>query len=306
MRRILIGCGIACLLVIVLLVAGGIAVGSWVRSKVDTKQVESLHAELDKRFGTAEDWVPPLDGTIDPARIALFASVRDSIAAVRKSAAADFATFLHMAGRDRPEGRPVLEKALDMLNMAKNGTTMATSMVSYFTTQQSVLLAQGMGPGEYRYLYCMAYFAWLQWDPVATPDVREALERASMLREVETARARYGRLLRSQLENQRRDLQAKPVRTPAEEAELTVLTAELEDVAKTDRFPFIGRVPPVTAASLEPYRARLESTLPQEPAEIALDLFRAGKNRGGGFNIDFDDGSGAAGREKIESRVRNR
>ena len=296
MRRILIGCGIACLVVIVMLVVGGIAVGSWVRSQVDTKQVESLHAELEKRFGSAESWVPPLDGKLDPARVALFAAVRDSIAAGRRVAAADFSTFMHVVGRNRPEGRPALEKLLDVVSTARNGTTMATSMVKYFTTQERVLLDNGMGPGEYRYLYCTAYFAWLQWDPMAKPEVRDALQRANMLQEVETARARYGRLLRGQLENQRRDLEAKTVRTPAEDAELSLLKAELEDVAKTERFPFIGRLPATTTAALEPHRARLEATLPQDAAEIALDLFRAARKRGGGFNIDFDDRSGSAGR----------
>lgn len=292
MRRILIGCGIACLVVIVALVAGGIAVGSWVRSKVDTKQVETLHAELEKRFGTPENWVPPLDGTLDPARVALFAALRDSIAAVRKGAAADLATFIHVAGRDRPEGRPWIEKILDGANMAKNGTTMLTSMVNYFATQERLLLGNGMGPGEYRYLYSMAYFGWLEWDPVAQPQVRDALQRASLLEEVETARARYGRLLGTQLENQRRDLEAKSARTPAEDAAWALLKAELEDVAKTGRFPFAGRVPAPVAAALEPYRGRLQSTLPEDPAEIALDLFRAGKGRGGGLQIQFDDGSG--------------
>jgi len=211
-------------------------------------------------------------------------------------AAADLATFTHVAGRDRPEGRPWIEKVIDVASMAKNGTTMMTSMVNYFTTQQRVLLAHGMGPGEYRYLYSMAYFGWLQWDPVSQPEVRDALQRASLLREVETARSRYGRLLRTQLENQQRELAAKSARTPAEDAAYALLKTELEDVAKTDRFPFIGRVPAPVAAVLEPYRGRLQSTLPQEPAEIALDLFRASRGRRGGFQVDFDDGAGRRSR----------
>ena len=122
-------------------------------------------------------------------------------------------------------------------------------------------------------------------------DIRDALQRASLLREVETARSRYGRLLRTQLENQQRELAAKSARTPAEDAAYALLKTELEDVAKTDRFPFIGRVPAPVAAVLEPYRGRLQSTLPEEPAEIALDLFRASKGRRGGFQVDFDDGA---------------
>jgi hypothetical protein len=274
-KKLLIGCAVAVGLCVVVLVVGGILVGSWVRGKLpDTKELEQMQVQLHDRFGTPESFVPPLDGVPSRDRIEQFVAVRESLATHRANAAANLATFMHVVKRTRPEGRPVMEKIIDALSVAKGGTIMASSMVEYFHTRDRLLLASQMGEGEYCYLYGLTSFAWLQWDPLSKPEVREALERVEFLNEVENARSRYGKLVARQLDNTRQALEAKAARTPAEEAALGVLRTELDAASRTDRFPFLGQVPAAASAAFEPYRARLQATLPQDPAEIALDLLR--------------------------------
>ncbi len=275
MKKLLVGCAIAVGVCLTVLVLGGILVGSWVRGKLpDTKQLEQMQAQLQERFGAPESFVPPLGGVAGRDRIEQFVAVRESLTTHRANAAANLATFMHDVKRARPDGRPVMEKIVDAVSVAKGGTLMAGSMVDYFRTRDRLLLANEMGEGEYCYYYGMTSFAWLQWDPLSKPEVREALKRVEFLEEVESARARYGKLVARQLANTQKALEAKPERTPAEEAALGALRTELEASSRTDRFPYVGQMPAAAAAALEPYRARLQATLPRDPAEIALDLLR--------------------------------
>ena len=275
MKKLLIGCAVAVGVCVAVLVVGGILVGSWVRGKLpDTKQLEQMQTQLHERFGAPEAFVPPVNGVPSRDRIEQFVAVRESLATHRANAAANLATFMHVVKRARPDGRPVMEKIVDAISVAKGGTLMAGSMVDYFRTRDRLLLANAMGEGEYSYYYGLTSFAWLQWDPLAKPEVREALQRVEFLNEVENARSRYGKLLARQLENTHKALEGKAGRTPAEEAALGVLRTELDAANRTDQFPFLGQVPAAAAAALEPYRARLQAALPQDPAEIALDLLR--------------------------------
>src|SRR5262249_31044820 len=157
---------------------------------------------------------------------------------------------------------------------------MAASLVRYYSSLDRMLLASDMGPGEYRYLYSLTYFAWLSWDPLASAEVRSTLEHADLLKEAQGLRGQYGKLFARQLDNTRAALQDKPKRTPLEEGTLQLLNFELADAQRTDRFPFMGQVPEIESKVLEPYRARLQASIPQEAAEILLDLMSSDEKRG--------------------------
>jgi hypothetical protein len=277
MRKLLIGCGALVGVVALCLVIGGVLVASWVRKNLpDSKELQAVHQQLEQRFGAPEAFVPPLDGVPAADRVARFVTVRETLAPQRAAAAGRLASFLQQARRERAAERPWITKAVETFGMVRGGGELAVAMAQYFGSRDRLLLEAEMGEGEYRYLYGVAHFAWLGWQPTADSTVATTVRRIDpdLVEEVEGARGRIGRLLRQQLENQQRALEAKPQRTPAEEAALVALRAELPVAGREDALPFFGRLPAAWTATLVPYRERLAAALPQQPLEIALDVMR--------------------------------
>ena len=210
MRKVLIGCGIVAALFVVVLIVGGVVVSSWVKSKFpDTDRIESRQAEMRERFGDPDRFTPPLDGGIPRDRLEIFVALRDSLTAPRDSAAAGLARFVRETKRDRPQDRGRLGKISDAIGMAQGGADMVSGILSYFGRLQEMMLDAGMGDGEYAYWYCLTALSWLEWDPLASPDLDQVLHDIDMQGDAAELRGQLLRTYRRQLGNLRRDLAAK-------------------------------------------------------------------------------------------------
>jgi hypothetical protein len=276
-RKLLIGCGVVAGLVAIVCLVVGITVVSWVRKNLpDSKQLQAVHQQLEQRFGAPEAFVPPLDGVPPADRVARFVAVREALAPQRAAAAGRLSSFIQQARRGRDAERPFITKAVETIGIVRGGGEMAVAMATYFGSRDRLLLDNEMGEGEYRYLYGLAHFGWLGWHPTADTTVVAAVRRIDqdLVDEVDGARARMGRLMRRQFENQQRELEAKSQRTAAEESALAALRAELPVAAREDATPFFGRLPPAWTTTLAPHRERLLAALPQQALEIALDVMR--------------------------------
>jgi hypothetical protein len=253
----------------------------------DLKQAEQLAKQLQESYGEPADFVPPLDGGVPADRIALFATVRDSLVGPRARNAASLG-FLIDAQRAPGTQQPTAEKIADKIGLMQGGLSFMGGLLDYLNHQQQALLTAGMGQGEYEYWLSLTSFSWLQWDPLAVPEDVEMLRRMQFLSEVEEAPRVFGTAFRAQLENARRELEALAQRTPAQEAWLKALRAELDRPRSTAGFPFADRLPAATLAALEPYRSRLQAALPHGPGEIALEVTRPSDDSGG-FQFGIGD-----------------
>jgi hypothetical protein len=277
MRKVLIGCGVAGGLCILAVVVGAILIRSWISKQFpDAKDIENVHVQLEQKFGKVDAFVPPLDGVPAADRIERFVVLRETLAPKRAAAAGRLSSFIRQTSQGRDRERPWVTKAVEAIGTVRGGGEMAIAMSDYFGSRGRLLLEADMGEGEYRYLYGLAYFGWLGWQPLADSSAVAELRKldSDLVDEVEGARARIGRVLLTQFENQARALDAKPSRSAAEEATLATLRAELPVALQSGSFPFAGKVPAQWAAPLVPYRERLLATLPEEPLEIGLDVMR--------------------------------
>jgi hypothetical protein len=275
MRKVLLGCGVVAALLVAVLIVGGMMISSWFRAKFPAaERIEKTQAEMRERFGDADQFTPPLDGSLPPERLEIFVALRESLSSRRDSAAVGLARFVRETKRTRPEERGRIEKVLEVVQMARGGAEMTAGMLGYFSERQQMLLDRGMGDGEYAYWLALTALAWLGWDPLASPGVEQVLQGSDMRGDAAELRGDLLRTFRRQLGNLQRDLKAKPSRTPAEEEMLQRVAAELAADLPAGSAPFQANFPSEWAAALAPYRERITATLPSAPAAIVLDLLR--------------------------------
>jgi hypothetical protein len=290
-KKLLVGCGVVAGVLIVVLLLFGFLTTTWVKKSIPTHDLKAARATLRERFGDSDSFVPALDGHLDPARLETFVATRESLLARRTELGSRLTTFAVTVREKRETHHDWVQRGLDALSMAQGGVGLYGSVVAYLQSYTDRLLAAGMGEGEYAYLYSLAYFSWLQWDPLGKPADVEAFRKMGIEEQVLEAWRERGRTLRHQLENAQGALQQKPQRTRAEEATLALLGPEIEAARASGRFPFAGHVPAAWATVLEPYRARLMATQPHTAAEAALELVRVAdhNDRGFQFHMSFDD-----------------
>ncbi len=289
MKKFLIGCGIAAGVGVLLLVVGGLLSYAWVKKQLPhLDQVREARTTLTERFGQRDDYVPPLDGQLESARIELFVAVRESLLATRGEIGGRLETFMSRTDRPDWEGRNIFQKFVEGLSLARGGVGLFREAATYVGARAERLLAVEMGEGEYTYLFCLVSYAWLEWDPEAVLD-REWFAKNDLEEAFYEFRSQHRRTFLKQMRSLRRELEAKSERSAAETQTLEMVSAAL-DAAHGDDFPFQGVLPPAWVAVLEPYRARFETTLPRQPGEYILEsvehLLDQDKNRG--FQIKVD------------------
>ncbi len=159
-----IGCSIGC--GVVLLILGGIGTCGYVGVKKIVDRADTMGEtfdQLDAEFGEPREFTPPVDGRIPADRMEVFLSVRDEMVVARDDAAG----ILRILDDD--------ESARDVGTIVakiKAGVSLIPSMMNYLDSRNSVMLEQGMGLGEYQYIYSLAYFDYLDKEPADGPSFR--------------------------------------------------------------------------------------------------------------------------------------
>ena len=159
------GCGIGCLVIILLL--AGIAGGGFlcVRGMVRNFQVlEESRNELVDAFGSVTDYSPSSDGSIDETRIRNFVSIRRALQPYQGRLDKAFDRFSRIEEvNDRSPIR--------ILESIRNATSVIPAITSYIHARNTILLDHAMGIGEYIYLYMIIYHSWLGHKPDDHPDI---------------------------------------------------------------------------------------------------------------------------------------
>ena len=267
--KVLTGCGIGCLLAIVLIVGFGWMGYRWARLAADAvESVGQSEARLEEKFGQVRDFRPPVDGRLPADRLEAFLVVRESLAAQR--AALEEA----ISGLAQDEGESGMTGGL---RTARAGAWMAPRALDFARARNESLLSVGMGFGEYTWVYWLIYDAWLG-NPADASTLHDIMaERATSDGSVqmhfgggmepERISWRLRRDITAMLRNLEEDLAAD--NEPSGLREL--VSVELQTLeADPARIPWEDGLPEEFAVGLEPYRERLEATY--SPATNPFEL----------------------------------
>ncbi|MFH1941866.1 MAG: hypothetical protein ABIL68_07150 [bacterium] len=273
----LMGCGIGCgsvILLAVLVVAAGYFL---IKNTVDdVRQIEASKERLEESYGLVEDYVPELDGRIPPERIEVFLAIRESL----KEKQEGLESRLEKIGKDVDRIEDEDRSIRRILGIVRRGVGAVPEIIEYYSDRNEALLDEGMGIGEYYYLYVVAYYSWLGKNPEDGPrfnlagdnrewrgrryddddgkrrrysdDVRE--ERRYRI--VQSARRMFLHILRRQLDEMK---DGSPMRT--NRSWRRALETEIQALEEDrDRLPWQDGLPRTLTSSLESYRERLEES----------------------------------------------
>ena len=266
--KVLTGCGIGCLLTIVVVVGLGWMGYRWTRLAVEA--VESAGQSevlLEERFGPARDFRPSVDGRVPADRIEAFLVVRESLAAPRAALAEAISGLAPREGGGVTGG----------LRTARAGAVMGPRALDLARARNQALLSAEMGFGEYVWIYWLTYDAWLG-NPADASTLHEIMAERSTAdgsvqfhfgggMEPDRVAWRLRTDITAMLWNLDGDLAADGDRNGLREK----VTAELVKLeADPARVPWEDGLPEEFAVDLESYRDRLEATY--SPATNPFEL----------------------------------
>ena len=266
----LIGCGIGCGVVIIILILVGVSGYFFVKNIVKGfEETEAIMDTLTERYGRMSDFCPEPDGVIRAGRLEVFLAVRDSTAQARERLERAMRILSDMGGRDQSGEEP----SPHALTKIKTGIEFVPLMAEFIRIRTQTLLDEGMGMGEYYYLYVIIYYSWLGRSPADGPpfelmdedDEEPSIVWRNRRRErfeerLDLTLRRLNRQILPMLHNQYEKLTEGGI-AGAKEEWWTALAAEIEAMESDSfRLPWQDGLPEILEASLRYYRVRLEDS----------------------------------------------
>ena len=156
-KKWFIGCGIGCGLVVLVMVGVGTVGYFGVKRFADRAgRIEATFETMDAEYGHPSEFVPGIDGRIPAGRMEVFLAVRDDMQEVQQEVSGLFRTL------DGTDEAGVIAKA-------KAGMKFIPSLLIFIEERNRIMLDNGMGVGEYQYIYSLAYYGLLGKDPSDGP-----------------------------------------------------------------------------------------------------------------------------------------
>jgi len=265
--KVLAGCAVGCLLVVVALAGLSWMGYRWAKTAVEAvEEAERAEERLEAEYGSVREFTPPVDGWVAVDRIEAFLAVRELMAPQRTALSESVAELAPASDGGTVSG----------LRAARAGIGMAPRILEFARARNEALLEVGMGSGEYAWVYWLTYHAWLG-HPVGESLLNDIMEARSESdgsmqmhidgMDTEHAERQLRRDLHAMLRNLERELEASPEKT-----ELGELVADELVVIDDDprRMPWADGLPEVFVAGLGPYRDRLEASY--SPATNPFEL----------------------------------
>ncbi len=237
-KQAAVGCG--CLLVLAVAVPVVLAV----MIMLPLNRAVENRTELEDRFGTQDAFVPPAAGIPSPDRVEAFLRVRQSLT----STCDDFwnaeRAVAAMEAFDDQEEVSKIAVMKQAMSTSKTMMGMGPLIGHFYEIRNQALVDEGMGLGEYTYIYVLAYN-----DEIVNPSEKLELfgPGATNLRVREALLS----MLRNQLE-----LLQKECGLPDVADAVAAEVEAMEQDAK--RIPWQDGLPPAIEDSLLPYRAELD------------------------------------------------
>ena len=244
-----IGCGVLVVLAIAaVFIGGGLMMRPFSRA-VDTR------SELEAEHGPIEKFVPSPSGAVPADRMETFLEVRRKLVAACAKFDRVEAQFHKMEEFDDQEEVSRTEVLKEAFKTTKSAMSMGPLMGEFFTLRNDALLEEGMGLGEFTYIWVVSYH-----DRIAGGGSESELFGPSLV----NSRVRSDLL--AMLVNQHSALKNED---PSSE-ELAPLKAEIAAMESDPRrLPWQDGLPDVITESIAPFRQRLDelwcgSTAPLE------------------------------------------
>lgn len=272
----LLGCGIGCGVIILVIAGGATATGIWVKGLLDEFDgAVETREEIEARFGEPGSFVPPPDGSISPTRMEVFLAVRDDMSEVRQAITETFSRFPMTEEEERAfEKEPFFQKMARVLSFSKGVMGLGHHFGSFFHTRNQSMLQNEIGMGEYTYIYVLAYYTWLghsQDDgPGDDPEGEKGVRGRNFDMKTPKVNRRIHANILNMLENQLDALASTPDDELAHAIEAEIAALE-EDVG---RLPRQDGLPAPILASLEPYRDRLVTSYSAATNQFDLAMNR--------------------------------
>jgi hypothetical protein len=278
-KKWLVGCGIGCGVIILILIALGISGYLFFKNIADEfKDTEALMATLTERYGKITDFCPNPDGTISPDRVETFLAVREAFGPTREKLEISMKTLQDRIGQSEVE----VKKPKNVFQMIRVGVGLIPQIGEFIKSRNQALLDSGMGMGEYYYIYAVAFYSWLEHLPENGPDFqiigpddeRGSWDQDEVLEERrDVSLRRLHRMLLPMLQNQLEKLSAADPSGTLDDWR-TTLEAEIEAMeADRLRLPWQDGLPDVIESSLKSFRYQLERSYNKmtNPLELTFE-----------------------------------
>jgi hypothetical protein len=249
-----------CLVVLVVLVAVGVLIGGWVVTIGPVREAIEARETLAVLYGPQEDFTPPLDGAVPVERMEAFLAVRERLAepCARLTEASEAVEFVN--GLEWAEVPPKPQAATELWRGTRRAIRLEARRGEFFRARNQALLEAEMGLGEYSYLFAIAYGPRLARD-------REA-EGYGLVNDLPVL-PRIRALLVDMLRRQLAAVEASPGADREDWArELTAEIARLDEDPRG--IPWMDGLPPQIAASVAPYRQRLDELACEDATSLEL------------------------------------
>lgn len=265
-KKWLIGCGIGCGAIILILIILGASGYFFFRNMVEGfRNTEAMMSTLTERFGRIEDFCPDPEGAIKPERIEAFLSVRDTFAPARQKLEVSFEALK----KGKTEAEIEVKESKNVIKMISLGLGLLPQISELLKSRNQALLDKGMGMGEYYFIYAISYYSWLKKSPGDGPNVqltefegrrdyRDNKEWLEMRRDLMLKRVNRQILpmLRNQLKKLAESDKSGVLAKWRKKLEAEVKAMELDRV----RIPWQEGLPTAIEASLRPFKERLEAS----------------------------------------------
>ncbi len=158
-----IGCGGILLIIIILAGMGYYLIKDTITAFDETAKTTKL---LREKLGKEKSFCPAPDGVIPADRLEIFLAVRESAASQVKQMEQEVTGLIENINRRENKE----ESAPGVYTIVKGIFGALPHLADYFTHRNRQLLEQGMGLGEYYYIYTIVYYSWLKRTPGDGPD----------------------------------------------------------------------------------------------------------------------------------------
>jgi len=263
-RRWWLGCGLGCGLIALGIVAVLATAFFGVKHVVEGfQETRAVMEQVTERYGHAVDFRPDPDGTIRPDRVEAFLRLREIMAPAR----GEMETSLELiSGAERGEGSWSPGR---MVRLMRAGTGLVPQIARFYTSRGKAMLEVAMGPGEYDYIYVLAYYTWLGKSPADGPPFRliggddhedelDEFDVREMRRE--TVLERVHEFLLPMLRRQLNALDGPGVDERRSDLREALIAEIVAMEADPYRLPWADGLPEPVIRSLQPFRERLEQS----------------------------------------------
>ena len=153
----LIGCGVGCGVVLLVLIALGVGGAFFLSNTVSGfEEAVKAGAALEELYGEAEEFRPAADGSIPESRMRAFLAVRDSTMPQRDRVAEAFNALPMSDAKARElEDQPFSEKLGSIFRITSSAMGLGARIGDFFAARNQAMLGEEMGFGEYSYIYVL-------------------------------------------------------------------------------------------------------------------------------------------------------